>query len=109
MGKTPAPTHRLDDRATEKVINHPGVKRVIPSIAVSAKKNTKVERKGCGGCPGSRKRRGTGKKTVDFNAVRQTIAELSQQDKARLLKILNTKELVVPYVQGKKRVKLKIR
>ena len=104
-----APSHRLDDRATEKLLNHPKVLARLPSIAKHAKKTAKVVKRcsSCGG--GTRKRKMVTRKT-DLNAVREHIASLPQEKKKQLLRLLNTNELVVPYVrsQDKRRVKLKI-
>lgn len=109
MSKGPAETHKLDDRATEKVINHPKVRERIPSIAKVAKKTAKVIRR-CTSC-GRRRRNIRVKKKTDLNAVREHIANLPQKEKRQLLRVLGTKELVVPYVRtkDKRRVKLKIK
>jgi hypothetical protein len=96
----------MDDRVTQKIINHPGVKRLLPTISQTAKKVTKRV-KSCQKCP--QKRRPAVRTVTDLNAVRECIANLPPAEKAKLKKVLNTKELVVPYVrrQDKRRVKLK--
>lgn len=109
MGKAAAPSHRLDDRATEKLINHPLVRERIPSIATTAKKVTKVVKR-CASCGRQPRRAAKVTKKIDLNAVREHIAGLPPGQKAKLLKLVNAKELVVPYVRAKdkRRVKLRI-
>jgi hypothetical protein len=101
----PAKSHKLDDRATQKLINHPLVQRAIPSLHKVAQQTAKKKR--CGGCKGRRVRRGSG--TPDLNAVREAVANLPQEQKAHLKKLLNTEQLVVPYKRAsdKRKVRLK--
>lgn len=109
MGRNPSPSHRLDDRATQKLIDHPLIRERIPSIANTAKKATKVVKR-CATC-GRKPRRGARvSKKTDLNAVREHIAGLPQEEKARLLKLVNTKELVIPFVRtkDKRRIRLKV-
>lgn len=106
MGRPPAPSYRLDDRATEKVINNPAVRKHLPSIAQTAKKTGKMVRR-CATCSRSPRRGGK----TDLNAVREHIASLPQKEKSKLLRLLNIRELVVPFVRArdKQRVKLRIK